>query len=63
MGGPAKIGYSGGKLKPKENDRINGMVAAKSLQTLVAGFIYPGSTVKVFHIKAAENAIAIIKTI
>jgi len=56
MGGPAKRGYSGGKLSPYEKDLIRGIVAAKSLQTFEAICKFPWeSTLKVFHIKKEEK--------
>ena len=56
MGGPAKIGYWGGKLFPRENDLISGIVAEKSLHAFVAISKSPsGEILKVFHIKASEK--------
>jgi hypothetical protein len=56
MGGPANIGYWGGKLDPRENDRIRGMVAAKSLQALDAICMFPsGVTLNVFHISIHDK--------
>ena len=56
MGSPAKIGYSGGKLDPSENERIRGMVAAKSLHTLVVISKSPDEVKrKVFHIKKQDK--------
>jgi hypothetical protein len=56
MGGPANIGYSGGKFDPKEKDLIRGIVAAKSLQALVAICISPeGVILNVLNIRKIEN--------
>ena len=56
MGGPGKIGYSGGKLSPNENERIRGMVAAKSLQALVAIFKLPSGEIwNVLNISSNEK--------
>lgn len=56
MGGPGKSGYCGGKLCPKEKDLIKGIVAAKSLQTLVAISRFPNWLIlKVFHINNQEK--------
>ena len=44
------MGYSGGKLLPKEKDRISGIVAEKSLHTFVAIKILPSwSALNVFQ--------------
>ena len=57
MGGPGKIGYSGGKLSPKENERMRGMVAAKSLQALEAIFKFPSGEIwNVLNIRSNEKA-------
>ena len=56
IGGPAKIGYWGGKFDPNENDRIKGIVAAKSLHAFVAICIFPASSSpNVFVIKETEK--------
>ena len=56
MGGPGKSGYSGGKLSPNENERIRGMVAAKSLQALVAIFKLPSGEIwNVLNINNSEK--------
>ena len=57
MGGPGKSGYSGGKLSPNENERIRGIVAAKSLQALVAIFKLPSGEIwNVLNIRNKEKA-------
>ena len=62
MGGPAKSGYCGGKLLPKEKDLIKGIVAAKSLHTFVAILRLPdGVILKVFHISHQEKMKRIAK--
>ena len=61
MGGPEKIGYSGGKFEPRENDRVKGIVAAKSLQAFEAICISPPAVVLiVFVIKRKEKKKKII---
>ena len=62
MGGPAKSGYCGGKFWPSEKDLIKGIVAAKSLQTLVAISRFPNWFIlKVFHISHQEKTKRIAK--
>ena len=62
IGTPGKIGYSGGKLSPKEKDLIRGIVAAKSLQAFEAIFKSPPTTPNVLNIKITEKQKNAVKT-
>ena len=63
MGGPGNKGSWGGKLLPKEKDRISGIWLAKSLQAFVAIIIDPPEYEKVENINQALKIAAKIKKI